>query len=182
MSILKIQARDQSLAKFKWYELMVHVYVVVLLISGLVIAGQQNYPDLYGRLPGVTAHGRITLEKLQELFQQADLFAMPALYEPWGLVYLEAMSCRVPVLGLRRQALPEITDEGRLGFLCAEAEPSLLAEVILDAMSDAERLRRMGVAAQERCLAHYTWEKTVERMLAVMRRGAARVEGPDVDE
>jgi len=36
MPILKIQARDQSLAKYKWYELMVHVYVVVLLVSNLV--------------------------------------------------------------------------------------------------------------------------------------------------
>ena len=36
MPILKIQARDQSLAKYNWYELMVHVYVVVLLVSNLV--------------------------------------------------------------------------------------------------------------------------------------------------
>lgn len=139
----------------------------------LTIAGRAEYPQQFGAIPGVTALGSVTLEDLQRFYEEADLFAMPALHEPWGLVYLEALSCQVPVIGLRRNALPEITQEGRFGFLCDEPDPRLLAASMLDALSDPARLQRMGREGRSHATSYFTWEKTVERILAVMRRVSA---------
>ncbi|MCX5660818.1 MAG: glycosyltransferase family 4 protein [Planctomycetota bacterium] len=134
----------------------------------LILAGRPEYPELYGSLPGVSAHGHVSLDDLQRFYEQADLFAMPAMHEPWGLVYLEALSCRVPVIGLRRNALMEITQDGRFGFMCDQPDPAMLADTLLDALSDTARLDRMGREGQAHCLAYYTWEQTVARMFAVI--------------
>jgi glycosyltransferase involved in cell wall biosynthesis len=134
----------------------------------LVIAGQDAYPARFGRIPGVIAHGRVDLKQLGELYASATLFAMPALFEPWGLVYLEALSCGVPIVALRRNAMPELSGDGRFGFLSEDADPEALAGVLLDALNDPARLRRMGEEGREHVTRYYTWPQTVARMLAVM--------------
>ena len=71
----------------------------------LVIVGDDRYKSLTYDIPNVTITGFIPWEQLQQLFNQASLYAMPALNEPWGLVYLEALACRTPLLGLNRNSL-----------------------------------------------------------------------------
>jgi len=109
--------------------------------------------------------GFVPLEDLQAAFERASLFAMPAAHEPWGLAYLEALSCRVPVMGLRRNALPELTQHGRFGFCLDQATPDAVAAALVDAFSDAGRLARMGLAGQAFVVERFTWEATVDRML-----------------
>ena len=108
--------------------------------------------------------GFLPREQLQRLFESATIFAMPALNEPWGLVYLEAMACKTPVLGLRRNALPEMTDDGRLGFLVDDPSPERLSEALLDGLGGQKRLESMGIAAQERVLSTYSWDLTAGRI------------------
>lgn len=137
----------------------------------LVLVGQESYRQLAEGLPGVEAYGAVPWTRLQTLFHEAALFAMPAINEPWGLVFLEALASRTPVLGLRRNALPEITDDGRFGFLVDEAQPEAVAKAILDAFSDPERLRRMGEAGQTFCLARYSWDRVAAEIAAIGRLG-----------
>ncbi|QOY85213.1 glycosyltransferase family 4 protein [Paludibaculum fermentans] len=118
--------------------------------------------------PGVQFRTALPWSELESLFQQAALFAMPALYEPWGLVYLEALACRCPVLGMRRNAMPELTGNGKFGFLIQEPTAQAVSEGLVDAFSNADRLRRMGEAGQTECLRRYTWERTAERIARVM--------------
>ena len=134
----------------------------------LTIVGRPEYEAQFRDIDGVTARGHVTLEELQSLFNQASLFAMPAVFEPWGLVYLEALACKTPVMGLRDHALPEITRNGRYGFCLENNSAEAMAEALLDAFTDPLRLERMGSEGQKHCLAHYTWEKTVERILTVL--------------
>jgi glycosyltransferase involved in cell wall biosynthesis len=141
----------------------------------LILVGQKEHKQRFGDIPGVTAYEFVSSELLQELFNTATLFAMPALREPWGLVYLEALSCRAPVIGLNRNALPEITQNGRFGFLLDQATPVAFAEQLLQACKDPARLRRMGIEGQQHCLRHYTWENTVDRMLSVVSRASGRI-------
>jgi glycosyltransferase involved in cell wall biosynthesis len=79
----------------------------------LLIVGQNSYPGLTNDVPGLRLCGHISREELQRLFQESALFAMPAYSEPWGMVYLEALISKTPILGLRRTALPEFTGNGR---------------------------------------------------------------------
>jgi glycosyltransferase involved in cell wall biosynthesis len=90
------------------------------------------------------------------------------LNDPWGQVYLEALASRTPVLGLNRNGLPEITEQGRHGFLVDEASPEAIAEEILRAMSDPDRLARMGLSGQAHVLQNYSWDRVVSEMAAVM--------------
>ena len=88
----------------------------------------------------------------------------PMLNDPWGQVYLEAMASRTPVMGLNRNGLPEIVDGGRHGFLVDRADPAALAEAILCAVSDPQRLERMATAAQRHVLQNYSWNRVAERI------------------
>lgn len=130
----------------------------------LTLAGDERYRALAGDTPNVEVFGYVPLDCLQDLFNRAALFAMPALHEPWGLVYLEALSCRTPILGLNRNALPELTQHGRFGICLDQATPGAVADALLDASRDPQRLARMGAEGQTYSLT-YTWERTVARML-----------------
>ena len=84
------------------------------------------------------------------------------LNDPWGQVYLEAMASRTPVMGLNRNGLPELVDGGRHGFLVDRADPAALAEAILSAVSDPQRLERMATTAQRHVLENYSWNRVAE--------------------
>jgi glycosyltransferase involved in cell wall biosynthesis len=119
-------------------------------------------------IPNVTTKSFIPQVELQKLFNQASLFVLPAINEPWGMVYLEAMACRTPVVGLRRNSLPEMTLDGQFGFLIDRPDAQLLATAITAALSDPNKLDVVGRAAQKHVLDTYTWERAVDRMLAVI--------------
>src|SRR6185436_4212960 len=68
----------------------------------LIVVGDERSRKVAEGIPNVEVHGYVALETLQSFFNQASLFAMPAQNEPWGLVFLEALSCKTPVLGLNR--------------------------------------------------------------------------------
>ena len=130
----------------------------------LTVVGQEDYQELVKGTPNVTAYGYVSWEELLALFRNATLYAMPALKEPWGLVYLEALACKTPVLGLDRLAFPEISGHGRYGFIAEEATPEAVARAILDAVSDPQRLQQMGEAGHERCAEYFTWDHVVSKI------------------
>jgi glycosyltransferase involved in cell wall biosynthesis len=134
----------------------------------LTIVGEPRHVGEFDDIPQVTALGHVPRAQLQLMFERASLYAMPAVLEPWGLVYLEALSTKTPILGLRRHAIPELTAEGRFGFLVDRPEPDAVAEALVDALSDAARLQRMGTEGQRHCLANYTWDRVAESITATM--------------
>jgi glycosyltransferase involved in cell wall biosynthesis len=127
--------------------------------------------------PNVVVTGFLERSDLDRLFQESALYAMPAPWEPWGLVYLEALAAGTPVLGLRKYGLIDITRNGSHGFLVDDPTPSAVAAAILDAFSDPARLAEMGRSGREHCLRRYTWENVASAMLSVMNaRDVAREE------
>ena len=127
----------------------------------LTVVGLEEYAELVKGVPNVTAHGFVSWEELLALFRGATLYAMPALKEPWGLVYLEALACETPVLGLNRLAFPEISGHGEYGFIAEEATPEAVARKIVEAVSDVDRLQKMGEAGRKRCQDRFTWDHVV---------------------
>ena len=95
---------------------------------------------------------------------RASLLVEPMINDPWGQVYLEALLSRTPPIGLDRNGLPEIIGGGKYGFLVREASAAALAETILDASSDPDRLAAMAEAGQRHALSTYSWERTAERI------------------
>ena len=132
----------------------------------LTLVAEERYRPLLDGIPGATLTGFLPWDELQRLFNRANLFAMPAINEPWGLVYLEALACATPILGLNRNAVPELSGNGRYGFLVDRATPEAVAEALLDAFSDSARLRRMGDAGQAHCLSTYSWRNVARAILS----------------
>jgi glycosyltransferase involved in cell wall biosynthesis len=139
----------------------------------LIVVGDERYRESIGNVQNIEVYGFIPFQRLQDLFNRASLFAMPAVNEPWGLVYLEALSCKTPVMGLNRNAFPEITQRGRFGFCLEDATAEAVAEALLDAFRDPDRLARMGAEGQEYCVRNFTWERTVQRIVDT-------IDGPSV--
>lgn len=136
----------------------------------LVLVGQEQYRQLLVNTPNVILHGHLSWAELQSLFNGAALYAMPAMSEPWGLVYLEALACKTPLLGMNRNALPEIMQHGRYGFLVDEPKPEQVADALLQAFSDSQRLRQMGETGQKHCLENYSWDHVAAKIARVVFR------------
>ena len=134
----------------------------------LVIVGPAQLGPLVADLPHATVTGFVGEDALQALFDHARLFAMPALNEPWGLVYLEALATRTPILGLRRHAFPEISGNGRFGIIVEEADADAVGKALVEALADPERLDRLGADGQEHCLATYTWDRVAAAIAPIV--------------
>jgi glycosyltransferase involved in cell wall biosynthesis len=136
----------------------------------LTIVGSEEARK-FENLPNTKVLGFIPLNDLQELFNTHSLFLMPALNEPWGLVYLEAMACKMPIMGLNRNSFPEISGCGKYGFILEEETSDEIANSIVDAFKNLEKLEEMGKKGQIYCLENFSWTKTVDRILEVVNRG-----------
>ena len=114
----------------------------------------------------------ISREDLIHLHSHAAVFVCPSIYEPFGLVILEAMACETPVVASRVGGIPEIVVEGETGYLVdfdpadVEGFTSALADRMEKLLSDPTMAARMGKAGRERVLLHFGWpaiaSKTVE--------------------
>ncbi|WP_176068826.1 glycosyltransferase family 4 protein [Anaeromyxobacter diazotrophicus] len=124
---------------------------------------------------GVLQLGPEPLEALPGLFARASVFALPALREPFGLAFLDAMACAVPCVGTRVEAIPELVEHGRTGLLVPPADPVALAAALERLLARRDEARAMGARGRERVLARFTWSEVARRLgdvLAEALRGA----------
>jgi glycosyltransferase involved in cell wall biosynthesis len=124
-------------------------------------------PSLADVPPGVRCIGPLSkadpaqLERLLDEYQRASVFVMPSLYEPFGIVFAEAMAHRLPCIGTNICAMPEIIAEGRSGYVVPPASPDALAGRLLDLLKDPARCREFGEAGYRRYQSKYTWQAVV---------------------
>jgi glycosyltransferase involved in cell wall biosynthesis len=131
----------------------------------LTIVGDERSRPFVPAEPGIEFRAHLPWAELQQLYRDSTLLVQPMLNDPWGQVYLEAMVSCTPVMGLARNGLPELADGGRHGFLVDRPDPDALAEAILSALGDPDRLERIASAAQRHALGTYSWDRVAERIL-----------------
>ena len=111
----------------------------------------------------------IPLEDLIHLYASATVFVCPSVYEPFGLVNLEAMACETAVVASRVGGIPEIVVEGETGYLVDYAPEDVegfiaaLAARVDELLSDPPLAARMGKAGRERVLGHFGWPAIAAR-------------------
>jgi glycosyltransferase involved in cell wall biosynthesis len=102
------------------------------------------------RLEDVSFLGFVSQEELPEVYVAADVFALPSLVEPWGVVVNEAMACGLPVLlSDRVGASADLVEEGVNGFVVGTGDARALSEAILEVLSDENRRAEMGMRSRE---------------------------------
>ena len=108
-----------------------------------------------------------------QLLSHATVFACPSIYEPLGIVNLEAMACAAPVVASAVGGIPEVVEDGVTGLLVAydEKDPAAfergLAEAIDSVIADPDTAARLGAAGRERAVREFGWDAIARRTLAV---------------
>lgn len=104
-----------------------------------------------------------------ELYSNATVFACPSVYEPFGIINLEAMACERPVVasavgGIQEVVVPEVT-----GLMVPPANPHALAEALNRVLRDRAMAKKMGLAGRRRVEEHFSWHSIADKTYAMYR-------------
>ena len=116
-------------------------------------------------------------DRLAAAYAAADVFCLPTRFEPFGIVFLEAMGAALPCIGTVTGAVPEMIIDGKTGYTIALNDVDALTDRLLRLLGDRHLARTMGEAGRERARNHFTWEAVVGRMLEKLELIAARRQG-----
>jgi alpha-maltose-1-phosphate synthase len=113
-------------------------------------------------------------DKLTAALTQADLFLCPSIYEPLGIVNLEAMGCETAVLASRVGGIPEVVSHQETGILVdyTQDHPRFEADLtaaISELMADPARLEKYGKAGRVRAETHFGWDAVAEQTISLYR-------------
>jgi glycosyltransferase involved in cell wall biosynthesis len=122
----------------------------------------RNTVNNLGLADRVLFHGRLEPAALFEHFQRSQVLLSPAQYEGFGITYVEAMSCGLPVIALNTGAAPEVIADGITGILVSPGDVEGLAGAIRRIISDQELLEKMSLAARERFNQFPAWAESME--------------------
>jgi glycosyltransferase involved in cell wall biosynthesis len=118
--------------------------------------------------PGIFSHGIYRGEEnLAAILRSASLFVMPSVWEPFGVVFLEAMAAGLPCIGANLCAMPEIIGDG--GSVVPPNDPVSLARTICEYLDPSIAAQR-GAAAKARYHANYGWDKAARRIGVAVER------------
>ncbi len=116
---------------------------------------------------------QVARPKLVQLFTHALAFVCPSIYEPLGIVNLEAMACETTVVASAVGGIPEVVVDGQTGLLVPydPAEPRAFEVAFADAVNvvaaDPHRARAMGAAGRARAVADFGWDAIADSTIAV---------------
>ncbi|MHB8635062.1 MAG: glycosyltransferase family 4 protein [Fimbriimonadaceae bacterium] len=107
---------------------------------------------------------------LHMLYRCADVAVFPSLYEPFGIVALEAMAAGAPVVASDAGGLREVVHHDETGTLCYANDPGSLAWAILKVLRDPTRAQKLEAKAKTRLRLDFDWGHIAERTIAVYDR------------
>lgn len=161
----------------------------------VLCAGAPDTPEIAAEVSGAVAElqaERSGVVWIEQMLPRAELvavlaastvFVCPSVYEPLGIVNLEAMAVGLPVVGTATGGIPEVVDDGVTGLLVpidqaddgtgTPLDPDRfvadLAAALTQVVGDPERAAAMGRAARQRVEDHFAWDAIGERTLEVYR-------------
>jgi alpha-maltose-1-phosphate synthase len=155
-------------------------------IGVVLCAGQPDTPQIAQEMEEGVAEARrhrsnvvwipemVSREAVRQLYSHAALFCCPSVYEPFGIINLEAMACQIPVVASAVGGIPEVVVDGETGLLVPVPDDDAqfshdLADAINALMADPERRARMGIAGRRRAVDSFAWAAIAEQTVALYR-------------
>jgi starch synthase len=164
-------------------------------VQVILCAGAPDTPEILAEVTGLVADlaaqrdGVVWISQmlprpeLVAVLASATVFACPSIYEPLGIVNLEAMAVGLPVVGTATGGIPEVVDDGVTGLLVPivqaqdgtgtpldpETFVADLAAALTTVVSDPAHAAVLGAAARRRVEDHFAWDAIAERTLDVYR-------------
>ena len=161
----------------------------------VICAGAPDTPEIMEEVSGLVAGlaekrtGVVWLQRmlprdeLCKVLSAGTVFVCPSIYEPLGIVNLEAMACGLAVVGTATGGIPEVVADGRTGWLVPidqvtdgtgtpvdpDAFVADMAAVLTEATSDVARARALGAAGRDRAEAEFSWSTIGARTIDLYR-------------
>lgn len=137
---------------------------------------EQLVHDLQEQRDGVFwVQDMLPKEKIQEILTAADSFVCPSIYEPLGIVNLEAMACGTAVVASDVGGIPEVVVDGETGTLVhydesdAEGFERGIAAAVNNMVADRDRAAKIGQAGKKRAEDVFSWENIAEQTVEVYK-------------
>lgn len=115
-------------------------------------------------LPNCDIVGRLPLGEIGKYYQRASVFCLPTTLEPFGIVFIEALSHKLPVVATNIGAIPDFVLEGENGYLVAPRDVKRLAEKLIELLREPEKCRAFGARGYQLVMEKYTWDNVVGTM------------------
>ncbi len=115
----------------------------------------------------------LAIGKIREILSASTVFVCPSVYEPLGIVNLEAMACSTAVVASDVGGIPEVVADHETGLLVHyDAHDSVafeagLADAVNALVAEPERARRYGAAGRQRCIEEFSWARIAEETLQI---------------
>ncbi|SCG72839.1 glycogen synthase [Micromonospora coxensis] len=166
----------------------------------VLLAGAPDTPEIAAEVEGLVAELRanrsgvvwvaemLPKHEVIQVLTHATIFVCPSVYEPMGIVNLEAMACETAVVATATGGIPEVVADGDTGLLVGieqaadgsgrPLDPGRfvadLAATINDLLADPKRVEAFGLAGRRRAVEHFSWDAIAARTVEVYRSvGAA---------
>jgi starch synthase len=145
----------------------------------VLLAGAADTPELGAEIDELVAKlrgGRSGIIWVPEMLPRASViqvlshaaaFVCPSIYEPLGIVNLEAMACATAVVASAVGGIPEVVDDAVTGLLVPPSDPKALAGAVNRLLDDPGLAAEMGRAGRERAAAEFSWQAIAEQTVAL---------------
>jgi glycosyltransferase involved in cell wall biosynthesis len=104
----------------------------------------------------------------QEALSNASVLCVPSIFEPFGIVFLEAQLYKIPVVTFWGQGRMDAIIDGETGILVKDRNSDALSESLLELLTNPQKADRMGNAGYDFVLQNFTWDRVAHKILSVM--------------
>jgi glycogen(starch) synthase len=146
----------------------------VIAGTGEQLAAQQDRAERYRVAELISWPGFLDQAGLHQLFGNADVVVVPSVYEPFGLVALEAQLAGTPVAVADTGGLAELVEPGVTGVRFGCQDPAALAAAVAGLLRDPADAARMAATAQQRARTGFSWDELARQTVAAYRDALAR--------
>ena len=163
-------------------------------IQVVLCAGAPDTPEISAELQRKVTEARafnprviwidqmLSKQKAIQLYSHATVFCCPSVYEPFGIINLEAMACQAAVVASATGGIKEVVVDGETGYLVPfDQDPVTsfprdpdkfardLAAKLSDLLADPEKCRRFGQAGRKRAEEKFSWTSIADQTIALYR-------------